>query len=822
MELMKFTGFITLFVSAAVFVQPLRAADQTPLPAPAQASPDAVNERFVELFTPFRTDKAALSPDGKYLAYTWRENGILSVIVVEVDNPSKATAKATVISDDQATSMMAIASREKTPAQINWMHWVTPNRLVLETNRNFPFNLDVANSQDSESAWLNCTGEIVAFDANGQNARSLATPKDLAEWSPSIQSRSIPRTLHIVDYCPDDSNSVLLQVDGIPRTGDLRYTERYKLNIFTGKLTSQSTYTVSTDTAYLFDRSGAPRVSIPESTRVAFPHLFMTDPGSLLKRGKSLDQIANFSPTAGFSLSPQNYFGERAIPLGFGLDPNVLYFASNIGRNTYGIYGLDVKTGKRTAFVAESPLYDLFSPAPGIFPDTNSGSLFTRDGPDFIEDEQTDSSDTSTTTSSNSQTQQTGSDTAPAESSATTASSSLNTPVEASVYRLLSKIERTPPIIGEVNEMPLVYSRYTHDVIGLRYEGETRTISWLDHDIKTIQTYIEQQFPGRTVDIQEWDSQLHRFLIRIRGTVDSGAFYVFDREKHQLTEFVQRAPWLNREKLHKTVHYSFPDSTGRLISGTYTFPHTSREMPVPVVVLCPNNPWDRVHADFQPELEALAEMGFAVVQVNTRGAWGFGIKYREAIKPNYEEGQIEDIVNAISFLAKHTAINPKRVALLGKQHGGFLALRALQLQPAKFRCAIVIGGILDTESWIADTRWTNGDSGPQLVSSYLGTPERIKQSPLLLHPEKIAKPVLFLHYRGEAGQPETLSYVKARTLSRALKSNDVPIELYDLSEAYISNLPKAKAEVYHHIEDFLNAYIYNYSVKFGTLKQMDD
>jgi hypothetical protein len=38
----------------------------------------------------------------------------------------------------------------------------------------------------------------------------------------------------------------------------------------------------------------------------------------------------------GFSISPANYFGERSTPLGFGFDGNTIYFASNVGRDTFG------------------------------------------------------------------------------------------------------------------------------------------------------------------------------------------------------------------------------------------------------------------------------------------------------------------------------------------------------------------------------------------------------------------------------------------------------------------------------------------------------
>ena len=45
--------------------------------------------RFKALFQPVRTDRAALSPDGKYLAYSIRENDTVAVAVIEIDHPEK-------------------------------------------------------------------------------------------------------------------------------------------------------------------------------------------------------------------------------------------------------------------------------------------------------------------------------------------------------------------------------------------------------------------------------------------------------------------------------------------------------------------------------------------------------------------------------------------------------------------------------------------------------------------------------------------------------------------------------------------------------------
>lgn len=779
-------------------------------------APDAVQERFVELFKPFKTDQAALSPDGKYIAYSVREDEQLSVVVVEIDNPGKMKAKVTVISDEMATPMLNVDSKEKTPAKIRWMRWATPTRLIVETNRNFPYNLGLGD----ETTWFNCSGEILGFDADGKNAKSLVTPKDTAEWisGEGLKNNQLPRAPHIVDFHPSDNGAIVIQSEGIPRIQASRYIERFRLDVTTGKLSSISKTTAPIDKAFLFDRIGVPRIAIATSTSEPFPHAFLYNPGSLLSRWKTLDQLAGLAAPKGFELSPENYFHDRSIPLGFDQTGTTLYFASNKGRDTYGVYSIDTTQWKQTEFKAESPVFDLYAPTPGTFPDTNGGAMLVRDELALNEanweppvpTHAVASEDPSGEGRSQTIRQQEADDQRKQEADAKSAMAELSNRIKQQM--------QTGPLIGNINESPLVYDRYSHDIIGIRYEGKSHTVLWFKPEVKEVQDEIERMFPGCSVDVQEWDSTATRFLVRTRGQIDSGAFYIFDKSKQKLAQFVERAPWLNREKLQQTSDFTFKTADGRTISGCLTYPRTARSVPVPIVVLCQSIPWERIHADFRPDLHALAEMGFAIVQVNARGCWGFGTKNRNEIGSGFEEAQVADICSAIDNLSRRFAINPRRVAIFGKNLGGYVALRALQIAPSRFKCAVAVDAEVDLQSWIEQTHWQNGDAGPALASAFFGNAEKLKETPLIKQAEKIVAPILVCNYRGVGGGQETTTHLNARRLVSSVSSNNPTSELFELTDDYVANLPRAKAEVFRKIEDFLNINIYDYKVKMGELK----
>jgi pimeloyl-ACP methyl ester carboxylesterase len=115
----------------------------------------------------------------------------------------------------------------------------------------------------------------------------------------------------------------------------------------------------------------------------------------------------------------------------------------------------------------------------------------------------------------------------------------------------------------------------------------------------------------------------------------------------------------------------------------------------PLVVWFHDGPGQRVLPGFQSDVQALATMGFAVMQFNYRGSAGFGRRHLNAIRDGFDRVPLEDALAAIEYLAQHHAVDPRSVASVGDGFGGYLALRALQLHPGNFRCAVAINALIE-------------------------------------------------------------------------------------------------------------------------------
>lgn len=758
-------------VHAALFAQtaPAQAGTASPPPAEAAQLINVPAEILARNFAPYATDRAALSPDGHYIAYTLREAGRLSVVVLEVDHPEKVLSRVQVGTDETSTPFNNPVGVEKTAAVVRWMKWVTPTRLVVETNRNFAFG--------SGDNWVNLSGAIFALDADGKNARALVTPEDLAtqtfamaaEMGKETESenrvlrpdeerpsqiaaaaedptyraedaktgQTLRRAPRIIDLDPTAPAAVLL------RSQDPRNYTLYRLDGVSGKLTRLSDELAELNHTPLLDRQGKPRVAIASSTLVPWPHPYRIEESGGLKRMKPLDELVGGTT---FMLAPEGFFGPRGFPVGFDEKASLLYYASNVGRNTFGLYSFDLAAGKPGSLAIANPDLDLV----------------------------------------------------------------------------------TPSTEGFAVASPLVFDRYSRMLMGIRIPTAVPTVKWLRPEWQAVQTSLEAALPGRTVELLEWSESATRFLVRASSPSDPGAFYVFDAPtkaspKPRLAEFVQSAPWIDRASAGKTVSIRFNDALGRPLNAVLTLPGNDRAMAVGLVVLFGREPWTRVSSEFDPEVQALAEMGLAVVRINGRGAFGFGTTRREALrKDGFEDAQVEDAIATIDYLKKYLPINLKKVSAMGTGWGGLVALRAIETHAERFRCGVALDPIVDPANWLGAQRWGNASPVPALVRPYYGDDARLSAKPLLADAAKLRRPVLILSYPGLDGDARSPAYLDARQFAMKVRGLGGAAEFEDISPEAHAGLPLAKAQLYKRLERFMNERMFKYDVEIGQSQVLPD
>jgi pimeloyl-ACP methyl ester carboxylesterase len=318
-------------------------------PARAAFSPEVLKL----LDRPFEGEMIALSPDGRHVAFSLRDEEKLSLVIANLDTRRKADLQVT----GNATEL-------KASPRLLHLQWVTADRLIFVT----------------------AAGDVIAVNADGTQAFKLWQAGDdgvMDKMTALLRTKGRAARVfrgglppRLLPGVPGDPEHILLESRGL--LGLLEGSNLFRINIRDGGIELMNAKYVSPGVQgvlyragrMLYDRQGSPRLIRPT---LAGPlndqPLYYTAPGKDPRsipgvKRPQLDTHLDLGKTAEFTFTAENYLGEHSFPLAFDYDPNVLYFASNVGSDTYGVHALDLTTKVRTAVLTGFNV-DLTGPEPG-------------------------------------------------------------------------------------------------------------------------------------------------------------------------------------------------------------------------------------------------------------------------------------------------------------------------------------------------------------------------------------------------------------------------------------------------------------------------
>ncbi len=278
-------------------------------------------EKLATLYRPLSGEQIALAPDGRHVAYTTHEGEELIVYILDLDHTE--LKQRIVANIDRVPDRSEDTA--KTPAQLAKLQWINAQRLIWATS---PF-------------------EIVAVDADGRNGGTVANKDTLGRDS------DVNRSPRLVALPPDDPEHVIVQAIGhpIPMDGRMPMTA-YRVDHRTQKHTDVWTELTKNSLPYA-DRFGQLRI-LESYGRGGQGSTFSYRPERKGAGWISLEEVMGPELGKTFRRSPESNFAPHSLLLGVGFDPGILYFASNIGRDTFGLYAFDVRKKQRTTLFEDA------------------------------------------------------------------------------------------------------------------------------------------------------------------------------------------------------------------------------------------------------------------------------------------------------------------------------------------------------------------------------------------------------------------------------------------------------------------------------------
>lgn len=372
---------------------------------------------------------------------------------------------------------------------------------------------------------------------------------------------------------------------------------------------------------------------------------------------------------------------------------------------------------------------------------------------------------------------------------------------------------------------PQVFDWFRLKVVGERQPAAHATTAWQDEELGRIQRELDEKFPRRAVEILDWTEHRTRVLVRVTGGSDPGRFFVFQRPEDLVQEILRCAPWLTAAKLHETRYFELAAPDGARLSGYLTWPKKPRHHPPPLLVVFPSGFPGRAQPAFDPEAQVFADLGYAVARLNHRSVAGVRAADLTALRAAPDRVAVDDVRLAIEWIAaRHPdrPFDPKRIATLGRGFGGYLAVRALQLQPAMFRCGIAIDAPMDLRPWLrpADTGGAAAPpaAGRDIPAALIDHAEADwKKWSVLDQAEALTCP-LFLLVEPARHPAVDVSTGELRNRLQALGRTPDHLEL---DAGFAAAQPASRAIVYRKIEEFLALRLSDFGVKIGPAKEVE-
>ncbi len=120
-------------------------------------------------------------------------------------------------------------------------------------------------------------------------------------------------------------------------------------------------------------------------------------------------------------------------------------------------------------------------------------------------------------------------------------------------------------------------------------------------------------------------------------------------------------------------------------------PKTAKNLPT--VINPHGGPWHRDGWGFNPEVQFLANRGYAVFQMNFRGSTGYGKKFWEASFKEWGLTMQDDITDGTNWLVEKGIADPDRIAIYGASYGGYATLMGLVKEPELYAAGVDYVGV---------------------------------------------------------------------------------------------------------------------------------
>ena len=368
-------------------------------------------------------------------------------------------------------------------------------------------------------------------------------------------------------------------------------------------------------------------------------------------------------------------------------------------------------------------------------------------------------------------------------------------------------------------ETQVLYKNHDVDVTGLNYSRKRKVITsadyttdkrkkhFFDKGTKKIYEKLQYELQGYEVAITDENKDEDIFIVRTYSDKSRGAYYVYALNNDVLQKVADVSPWLNENQLCDMTPVDYLSRDDLNIHGYLTLPKGRDTKNLPVVINPHGGPWARDTWGFNPEVQFLANQGYAVLQMNFRGSTGYGKEFWLKSVKEWGRTMQNDITDGVNWLIDQGIADKNRIAIYGGSYGGYATLAGLTFTPNLYACGVDYVGVSNMFTFM-NTIPPYWEPLKPMFYELVGNPK--KDSALFaeispaLHADKIKAP-LFI---AQGANDPRVNKAESDQMVEALKARGVDVEyMVKDNEGHGFHNEENRFDFYRSMEKFLAKYI---------------
>ncbi|MDC0230558.1 S9 family peptidase [Aureispira] len=367
----------------------------------------------------------------------------------------------------------------------------------------------------------------------------------------------------------------------------------------------------------------------------------------------------------------------------------------------------------------------------------------------------------------------------------------------------------------EVDVDYMSYSRLRKVPTKISFVTWKRQHKFIDDKVRDLYARLEESLGNYEVVITSTNKGENIFVVRTYSDRSLGAYYLYDLTQDKLEKIVDVSSWLQEDNLAEMKPIEYQSRDGLKINGYLTLPKNTEPKNIPVVINPHGGPWHRDVWTFNPEVQFLANRGFAVLQMNFRGSTGYGRAFWEASFKQWGLTMQDDVTDGVNWLIDKGIADPSKIAIYGGSYGGYCTLAGITFTPDLYTCAIDYVGVSNLFTFL-ETIPPYWEIYLKMLHEMVGDPsnpedkERMKATSPVFHVDKIKAPLLI----AQGAKDPRVNQDESDQVVAALKENGVEVEyILKENEGHGFANQENRFEFYHSMEDFLKKHL---SLKSNT------